>query len=467
MFVLIARQCLLRYFLVVFLVVFVIIMIIGFSIFTTDDHEVFINEPILHEEQDHHEAGAADAIKETIKHPIIMWWSKFTGQKYDERVCGDVTCVFTEDRHYKNHPNTKVFMFYGSDFSINDLPLPRKPHHEWGLFHEESPKNNYLFSHADIMTMFNHTCTFKRESDYSITTQHLPTLEWLEDTRYLLSTGIKNSYLNELAPILYVHSDCDTPSDRDTYINLLQKYIKIDSYGTCLHNKDLPRHLVDPIKGMLHKDFLNLVAKYKFAFSMENGICDDYITEKLWRPLMVGTVPVVLGSSKVQDFLPAQKSAVLINEFKTAEDLAKHLLFLNSNDAEYEQYLRWKKTGVTNSFLKKVMKEREWEAPIDGLPSDGGINFIEGFECFVCKRTHENLRRLKEGRPPKVFQASLEHYGCPMPFRFNALGQRVDSSDWAHEWHEKQRVAKALRYYLDRGKNFTLKEIHEFKFISN
>lgn len=57
--------------------------------------------------------------------------------------------------------------------------------------------------------------------------------------------------------------------------------------------------LVDPVEGMTHKDFIELVSKYKFAISMENGICNDYITEKFWRPLHVGTVPIVLGSPSI------------------------------------------------------------------------------------------------------------------------------------------------------------------------
>ena len=48
--------------------------------------------------------------------------------------------------------------------------------------------------------------------------------------------------------------------------------------------------------GMVHTDFIELVSKYKFAIAMENGICKDYITEKFWRPLNVGTIPITLGS---------------------------------------------------------------------------------------------------------------------------------------------------------------------------
>ena len=58
--------------------------------------------------------------------------------------------------------------------------------------------------------------------------------------------------------------------------------------------------LRDPLKGMFHDEFFQLTAKYKFAAAMENGICNDYITEKLWRPLFVGTIPIVIGSPRVK-----------------------------------------------------------------------------------------------------------------------------------------------------------------------
>lgn len=51
---------------------------------------------------------------------------------------------------------------------------------------------------------------------------------------------------------------------------------------------------------MDHKDFVELVSKYKFAIAMENGVCKDYITEKLWRPLIVGTVPVTFGAPNLK-----------------------------------------------------------------------------------------------------------------------------------------------------------------------
>ncbi len=51
---------------------------------------------------------------------------------------------------------------------------------------------------------------------------------------------------------------------------------------------------------MTSPDFFRLLAKYKFAFAIENAVCDDYVTEKFWRPLRLGVVPIAFGSSKIK-----------------------------------------------------------------------------------------------------------------------------------------------------------------------
>ncbi|KAJ8317986.1 hypothetical protein KUTeg_003077 [Tegillarca granosa] len=321
------------------------------------DTEIFVED--IRVAVDKHGVDDKAALKEDIDQPIIIWWTPFTGEQGSYKTCGD------------------VFMFYGTDLKEYDLPLPRLPDHEWGLLHEESPKNNYLFSHQEVMTLFNHTCTFKRESTYPITTQYVESIKWLEDTKYMVPVKEKNKLLSELSPIIYTQTDCDTPSDRDTYVKLLMKYIHIDAYGTCLHNKDLPKHLQDPLKGMDDKDFYKINGKYKFTIAMENGICNDYITEKVWRPLVTGSIPIIFGSPKIQDFLPSNQSAIIIDKFKDIESVAKFIKYLNDHDEEYEKYRNWKRTGITNQNLKNIMKNRGWS--INNNWKDNEYNFIDGF----------------------------------------------------------------------------------------
>ena len=58
--------------------------------------------------------------------------------------------------------------------------------------------------------------------------------------------------------------------------------------------------LVEPLEGYEHDDFYSLTAKYKFTLAMENAHCNDYVTEKLWRPFMLGSVPIISGSSRIR-----------------------------------------------------------------------------------------------------------------------------------------------------------------------
>ena len=179
-----------------------------------------------------------------ISVPIVIWWTPFTLDTGSFKKCGkkQKTCFFTNYRRYRLRNEPKAFMFYGTDVYLHDLPLPRKQNEDWALLHEESPKNNYLMSFDLMMRLFNHTATFKRESDLPLITQYLKSVESLESRKYLVSTKDKNRFQKEegLAPVAYIQSDCVTPSDRDIYVEELMKHIKVDSYGQCLHNKDLP-----------------------------------------------------------------------------------------------------------------------------------------------------------------------------------------------------------------------------------
>lgn len=58
---------------------------------------------------------------------------------------------------------------------------------------------------------------------------------------YYLRVEQKNKYLDTIAPVLYVQSDCDTPIGRDYLVKELSEYIRIDSYGKCLANKKFPK----------------------------------------------------------------------------------------------------------------------------------------------------------------------------------------------------------------------------------
>ncbi|KAK4303391.1 hypothetical protein Pmani_024587 [Petrolisthes manimaculis] len=285
-------------------------------------------------------------------------------------------------------------MFYGSDFSVEDLPLPRLPGHWWALLHEESPKNNPLFDHRQVVELFNLTGTFRRTSDFPLTLLSLKSHEALTSAAEFVPTWKKDYWQTEdnLAPVVYVSSNCDTPSERDDYVLQLSRYIRVDSYGECLNNRRLPEHLRDSAATHNHPEFRSLMARYKFTLAIENAACDDYITEKLWRPLTLGSVPVYWGSPSVRDWEPNLNSVILISDFDSPRELAKRLHAILSDDQLYESHLRHKiDMQVTNNWLVSSLRLRSWGVDDLRMP-----NFVDAFECYY-KEEHPFEKRRAEG----------------------------------------------------------------------
>lgn len=163
--------------------------------------------------------------------PIILWWSAGLFPHFPadtERIdCNYSSCLVTRNRKVQLYKRTAAIIFYGTDFRAYEAPLPRLPHQTWALFHEESPMNNYVLSHGPGIRLFNYTATFRRESDYPLTLQWLPSLEYLLQP-LAVSLQEKNRWRRAgLAPVLYMQSHCDVPSDRDRYVQELMKYIEV------------------------------------------------------------------------------------------------------------------------------------------------------------------------------------------------------------------------------------------------
>uniref|UniRef100_A0A8C2EG23 Fucosyltransferase n=1 Tax=Cyprinus carpio TaxID=7962 RepID=A0A8C2EG23_CYPCA len=239
------------------------------------------------------------------KLPILLWWSSNLFPHFP----GDTERVDCLDRR------SASIIFYSTHFRAYEAPLPRLAHQTWALFHQESPMNNYLLSDSVGIRLFYYTATFRRESDYPLTLQWLPSLDHLLEAP-AVPLQEKNRWRRAgLAPVLYIQSH--------RYVQELMKYIEIDSYGKCLNNKPLPDYLEDTSTATGEdRRFMSFVGRYKFRLALENGLCPDYMTEKLWRPMHQGCVPIYRGSSLVTDWLPNNHSAILTDEFHSPRELA-------------------------------------------------------------------------------------------------------------------------------------------------
>lgn len=267
---------------------------------------------------------------------------------------------------------------------------------------------------------------------------------------YIVPLSEKNRLIQDedLALVAYVQSSCDTPSGRDDYVSQLMKHIRVDSYGLCLQNRQLPDFLRDRQK-MKDAEFLKILAKYKFVLAIENAVCEDYITEKLWKVLQVGSVPVYYGAPNVREWLPNEMSAILIEDFESPKELADHLQQLHQDDQAYMTYLRHKFPSseiapITNDFLVESLTLRKYGVSDQDQMSKG--NFVQHFECLVCLRVGKNLEMSKIGFASKIpFQADENHYGCPSPdLQHEATLSNVANRWWQRQWQQATYEAKVL-----------------------
>ncbi|XP_047484724.1 uncharacterized protein LOC125036281 [Penaeus chinensis] len=133
----------------------------------------------------------------------------------------------------------------------------------------------------------------------------------------------------------WMASHCSTDSRRESVVAALQRHISVTTVGKC----------GELSCGKNHMDtycYRWLASSHLFYLSFENARCDDYVTEKLWRPLEHGMVPVVYGGAKYEDFLPFG-SFINAAKFQSAKDLARYLAYLGNHPTAYLRYLQWRR----------------------------------------------------------------------------------------------------------------------------
>ena len=98
------------------------------------------------------------------------------------------------------------------------------------------------------------------------------------------------AYVKRPKIIAWMSGHCPTEGRREDYVEELDKYIDVDKYGSCGTKECYTRH---PYAKECWVRILR--PNYLFFLSMENALCNDYISEKLYNPLLHGIVPVVYG----------------------------------------------------------------------------------------------------------------------------------------------------------------------------
>ncbi|XP_023263971.1 alpha-(1,3)-fucosyltransferase 9-like [Seriola lalandi dorsalis] len=270
----------------------------------------------LHNDIQRVQAASEDAELDTL---LLIWMWPF-GNKFDLN-CSifNIRCHLTDDKslYHKAHG----VIFHHRNIKVASLPKEQRPwFQKWVWFNMESPANSGQI--PEINHLFNLTCNYRLDSNIPVPYgQLLP-----------LSSGIEGF---ELPPkdklVCWIVSNWNPNFRRVQFYNELKKHVQINTYGRAFN-----QHVSD-------QDYTKIMSSCKFYLSFENSIHKDYITEKLFRPLKLGSVPIVLGPPRqnYEDHIPAD-SFIHVDDFSTPKELAERILYLERNITEYMKYFNWK-----------------------------------------------------------------------------------------------------------------------------
>ncbi|XP_072529455.1 4-galactosyl-N-acetylglucosaminide 3-alpha-L-fucosyltransferase 9-like [Salminus brasiliensis] len=281
---------------------------------------------------------------------VILVWSWPFGQTFDLESCesgyGIKGCRLIIDRNRINEAHG--VMFHVRDIG-GDVPylktLSRPAWQNWVWMNMESPTNSPQLPGMD--DMFNLTSNYRTDSDVWVPYGHLVEASE-EDKAFQIPQKDKL--------VCWIVSHWEDKLWRVEYFNEFSQHINVEGYG---------RHFGRYID---NKDYFKVMSSCKFYLAFENSVHKDYITEKLFNPLMHGTVPVVIGPPRenYEKFIPAD-SFIHVNDFKTAKELAEHLKLLDQSQEMYEKYFAWRK-----HFVPKLS------------------NFGQEHACLICNHLKRN-----------------------------------------------------------------------------
>lgn len=207
--------------------------------------------------------------------------------------------------------------------------IPKLPGQVWVGWSGECPIHR---RHQRFCDVFDLTMTYKTDAD--VFKPYFPTLAELRNPAVSKTPG---------ALVSFFASNVIEFSGRTAYAASLMRLIRVDSYGKCLNNRKIKDDTGWDSK-------LDIMSRYKFDLSFENAIDDDYVTEKFFQPLIVGTVPIYLGASNIDRFAPGERCFINCNDFRDPRELAEYILHLDSNESEYEEFLAWKEKPFLADF---------------------------------------------------------------------------------------------------------------------
>ncbi|KAJ7387795.1 hypothetical protein OS493_001139 [Desmophyllum pertusum] len=223
---------------------------------------------------------------------LIIYWSTYFQEQLHISIVwkkGEcpVPCEVTSDRSRAS--DAKGFIVHARDSQM----IPPTESVPWILLTQENPvyTPSFALTNAKFMSKFKLLRSYRLDSDF------------LDSTFWMPTVAPPLHFKDKNGLIMAAFSNCEPV--RTEYMRQLMKFVQD---------------------------------------------CDYFVDAQLIHALHAGSVPVVMSTNKLDEFLPGnlRHSVIKVRDFKSPRNLSDYLKYLNFTETEYNKYLEWKWKGIGN-----------------------------------------------------------------------------------------------------------------------
>lgn len=321
----------------------------------------------------HLEEDMSVKVKEFNKTVVLLWsgnypvWNAKVTMGIDKNC--NIPCEWTKDRNYNDQNEDKVTglvcLLYNLDKKGQCRDIPEKMSSQLPIV-GISWENDWRTDNVGLDELpSSQIWKMKQKSPYNLISSyeldsHIPALyphlaDFIESFQVETLDELERQQEDKKASVMFTISNCKASlrPDRLGVIQELASYFSTSSFGGCLGepaNYALewnyrgkygnPRHLEE-------------MSKYLFLYAPENSYGIDYVTEKVYLPLIASAVPVYLGAPNIAAFLPDRDAVIHVSDFGSIRDLATYLDKLSRNRTLLvERHHSWRTRSLPTRLLK-------------------------------------------------------------------------------------------------------------------
>ncbi|CAF1218277.1 unnamed protein product [Adineta ricciae] len=257
------------------------------------------------------------------------------------RTCPYTNCEYTCDLKRENESN--VLLMHKRDLNFEQLEkMTRNPEQIWLLWHDESNEQSENINRFK----FNWTVTYRTSAEASLGAYGITIVKPNPWSIKQLNSWIDSQFNTRYNQAVWFVSNC-RPQKRLAKFRSFRQHYPVAAFGKCVSpnnsfslnaqsqsTKDCSR------QSSCEKAYLT---KSKFYLAFESQSCTDYITEKFWRTLSVGAIPIVSGPER-ENFarIAPPHSFIHVDDYSSDKELADALHSIEQNRTLYGKYHAWR-----------------------------------------------------------------------------------------------------------------------------